>query len=161
MDTILPALAHEAEDAHTIGHRSVRSARVEVLTGVERRRSWTVEQKRAIVGESLGPDLTPTEVARKYRISTGQLYTWRQQLMGFQGAMVTRTAPRFAPVELPLSVPASDRTPVDRPALALASPPPRPDGLIEILLAGGVSLRVDAHVDGGALRRVLGALADR
>ena len=161
MDTILRALAHEAEDAHTIGHRSVRSARVEVLPGVERRRSWTVEQKRAIVGESLGPDLTPTEVARKYMISTGQLYTWRQQLVSFQGAMVTRAAPRFAPVELPSSVPAPDRTPVDRPALALPSPPPRPDGLIEILLPGGVSLRVDAHVDGGALRRVLGALADR
>ena len=166
MDTISPAFAHAAEDAHTIGRRSVRSARVDVLTvdvltGVERRRSWTVEQKRAIVGESLGPDLTPTEVARKYRIGTGQLYTWRQQLVSFQGAMVTRAAPRFAPVELPSSVPAPDRTPVDRPALALPSPPPRPDGLIEILLPGGVSLRVDAHVDGGALRRVLGALADR
>jgi transposase len=161
MDTTSPGLADEAEDAHTIGRRSVRSARVEVLTGVERRRSWTVEQKRAIVGESLGPDLTPTEVARKYRISTGQLYTWRQQLMSFQGAMVTRAAPRFAPVELPLSVPAPDCTPVDRPALTLPSLPPRPDGLIEILLPDGVSLRVDAHVDGGALRRVLGALADR
>lgn len=90
MDTISPALADEAEDAHTIGRRSARRARVEVLTGVERRRSWTVEQKRAIVGESLGPDLTPTEVSRKYGISTGQLYTWRQQLMSFHGAMVTR-----------------------------------------------------------------------
>lgn len=161
MDTISPALADEAGDAHTIGRRSARSARVEVLTGVERRRSWTVEQKRAIVGESLGPDLTPTEVARKYRISTGQLYTWRQQLVSFQGAMVARAAPRFAPVELSRPAPASDPTPVDRPALALPALPPRPDGLIEILLPGGVSLRVDAHVDGGALRRVLGALADR
>lgn len=161
MDTISPALADEAEDAPTIGRRSARSARVEVLTGVERRRSWTVEQKRAIVGESLGPDLTPTEVARKYRISTGQLYTWRRQLVSFQGAMVTRAAPRFAPVELSRPAPASDPTPVDRPALALPALPPRPDGLIEILLPGGVSLRVDVHVDGGALRRVLGALADR
>ena len=88
MDTISLELAHEAEDTHTIGRRSARSARVEVLTGVERRRSWTEEQKRAIVGESLGPDLTPTEVARKYRISTGQLTTWRRQLVSFQGAMV-------------------------------------------------------------------------
>jgi transposase len=118
-----------------------------------------VEQKRAIVGESLGSDLTPTEVARKHGISTGQLYTWRQQLVSFQGAMVTRAAPRFVPVELP--PPAPDPTPVERPALALPSPPPRLDGLIEILLPGGVSLRVDAHVDGRALRRVLGALEDR
>ena len=161
MDRTSPESASDAEDTRTIGRKSVRSLRVEVLTGVERRRSWTVEQKRAIVGESLGPDLTPTEVARKYGISTGQLYTWRQQLVSFQGAMVTRTSPRFAPVELPPSVPAPDPTLVDRPALALPSLPPRPDGLIEILLPGGVSLRVDGHVDDGALRRVLGALADR
>jgi hypothetical protein len=33
--------------------------------------------------------------------------------------------------------------------------------LIEIVLPSGVSLRVDAHVDGRALRRVLGALEGR
>jgi transposase len=39
--------------------------------------------------------------------------------------------------------------------------PNHPDGLIEIALPGGVSVRVDAHVDGGALRRVLAALVRR
>jgi hypothetical protein len=33
--------------------------------------------------------------------------------------------------------------------------------LIEIMLANGASLRVDAHVDARALRRVLGALDER
>jgi len=33
--------------------------------------------------------------------------------------------------------------------------------LIEIVLPGGASVRVDAHVDGRALRRVLGALHER
>jgi hypothetical protein len=33
--------------------------------------------------------------------------------------------------------------------------------LIEIMLANGDSLRVDAHVDARALRRVLGALDER
>ena len=38
---------------------------------------------------------------------------------------------------------------------------PRLEGLIEIVLSdGGVTLRVDAQVDGRALRRVLGALAE-
>jgi hypothetical protein len=35
------------------------------------------------------------------------------------------------------------------------------DGLIEIVLPSGVLVRVDAEVDGRALRRVLGALDDR
>ena len=100
MDTISPDLGYEAAGAHTIGRKSARNPRVEVLTSAERRRSWTVEQKRAIVGESLGPDLTPTEVARKHGIGTGQLYTWRQQVLSFQGAMVTRAARRFASVEV-------------------------------------------------------------
>ena len=38
---------------------------------------------------------------------------------------------------------------------------PRLEGLIEIVLSDGVTLRVDAQVDGRALRRVLGALAGR
>ena len=161
MDTISPDLGYEAAGAHTIGRKSARNPRVEVLTSAERRRSWTVEQKRAIVGESLGPDLTPTEVARKHGIGTGQLYTWRQQVLSFQGAMVTRAARRFASVEVTPPAPAPDPTPVEVPALALPSSPPRLDGLIEILLPGGVSLRVDACVDGRALRRVLGALEGR
>ena len=45
----------------------------------ERRRRWTLEQKRAIVAESLGSELTPTEVARKYAISSGLLYSWRHK----------------------------------------------------------------------------------
>ena len=76
---------------------------MEVLPRAERRRSWTTEEKREIVGESLRQELTPTEVARKHGISTGQIYTWRQQLLGLQGSVVTRTAPQFAPVELDLA----------------------------------------------------------
>src|SRR4051812_35150837 len=39
----------DAETAHKIGHRSARSARIEVITGNDRRRTWTLEQKREIV----------------------------------------------------------------------------------------------------------------
>jgi transposase len=168
MDMVLPDLVIEAESAHTIGRKSARGARVEVM-GAERRRSWTAEQKREIVGESLGPELTPTEVARKHGISTGQLYTWRQQMVSFQGSVVTRSGPRFTAVDLATTPPST----VDPVTDVLASPAPapaprpapapieRPLGLIEILLPGGVSLRVDAQVDGRALRRVLGALEGR
>ena len=44
----------DAETAHKIGHKTSRSARIEVITGKERHRSWTLEQKREIVAESLG-----------------------------------------------------------------------------------------------------------
>ena len=80
MDELPPVIAEVAEDALTIGRKGVRIPRVEVITRGERRRVWTLEQKREIVAESLGPELTPTEVARKHGISSGLLYNWRRQI---------------------------------------------------------------------------------
>jgi transposase len=152
------------EDAHTISRTSARRAPIEVITRGERRRFWTLEQKREIVAESLGPALTPTEVARKYGISTGLLYGWRQKILGRQLACLSGPAPNFAQVEMT----AAERQP-DAPEVVTAEPavapvpaiPPRPSGLIEILLPDGVTLRVDAAVDAAVLRRVLSAVAVR
>jgi len=161
MDTMVADLGDTVESAHTIGRTSARGSRVEVLPRAERRRSWTAEQKLAIVGESLGPDLTPTEVARKHRISTGQIYTWRQQFLSCERPAVSRMAPHFAAVELaPVCPPAHSLLP-ELPSCPSTIASLRPEGLIEVILPGGVSVRVDAHVDARALRRVLGALEGR
>ena len=116
-----------------------------------RRRSWTPEQKREIVSESLGPELTPTEVARKHGVSTGQIYTWRHQLLSGRSAALRQT-PRFASVELTPSAASMS------PAPPVSTPPP---GSIEIVLPNGALVRVDADVDSRALRRVLAAVSER
>ena len=54
--------------------------RVEVITGVGRRRRWTNEEKAWIVAESLDPGTTVSAVARGYGLHASQLFTWRQQL---------------------------------------------------------------------------------
>lgn len=55
--------------------------------------------------------------------------------------------------------------PERHPSEALAPSAPvasaRPAGLIEVVLPGGMVLRMDTHVDGRALRRVLGVLQGR
>src|SRR5215469_16396861 len=107
-EALSPEIAEaEAEDIRTIARKGTVRGRVEVL-GRERRRSWTPEQKRAIVAESLGPELTPSEVARKYAISSGLLYSWRQQVFGGQVSVVTGSTPSFARVDVaaPLQSPA-------------------------------------------------------
>jgi len=149
-----PTPVTDAESSRTIGHRSARGASVEVLVRGEPRRAWTREQKRDIVAESLGPDLTPSEVARKYRISSGLLYTWRQQIMGRPGDSLMRSAPSFAQVEIATDL-SQPQAPTPPPHCTL---PTRSEGLIEIILPDGVSLRVDAQVNTKALRRVLDAL---
>jgi transposase len=148
------------ERARTTGRKSAPAERVEVITRGERRRAWTPEQKREIVTESLAPGVTAAEVARKHGISTGLLYTWRQQLLAGPTAVITRAEPRFAEVELTAALPALEPGPTPVTA-ASPTPSPRPEGLIEIMLPGGALVRVDAQVDGPALRRVLSALQER
>jgi transposase len=65
---------------HMTTRTSTRTQRVEVITRGERRRRWSIEEKREIVAESLQPGIGPSEIIRKHGISSGQLYTWRQQL---------------------------------------------------------------------------------
>src|SRR5437879_13447189 len=57
-------------------------ARVEVITGPERRRRWTDEQKQAIVAETLEPGAVVAEVARRAEVGPGQIYRWGQELRG-------------------------------------------------------------------------------
>jgi len=154
-----PAFA--VEDAVTIDCRSAWSSDVEVITRGERRRFWTPEHKREIVAESLAGDLTLTQVGREHGIGSGLLYTWRQQLLGERVGLTTRSPLRFAQVEI-----TSEAVRTMQPGPPLADPIQAPapqahawlEGLIEIVLPGGVLLRVDAQVDGWALRRVLGAV---
>ena len=152
----------EVESGHTTGRMSARSQRIEVITRGERRRGWSVEQKREIAAESLEPGISPITVARRYGISSGLLYTWRRHLL--EGSLGTASGPgtKFARVEV-LAMPAQ---PVPAtPSLPRPVPAPNslnhPEGTIEIALPGGVSVRVDTQVDSGALRRVLAALVRR
>jgi transposase len=141
--------------------------RIEVITRGERRRRWSVEEKREIVAESLRPDIRPSEVIRRYGISSGQLSSWRRQLTTRLGGELPRPSAGFARVDVILAQgqknPTADSTAAAaRPLATVPLPaPPRAEGLIEIVLPGGASVRVDAQVDVRALRRVLGALSGR
>ena len=113
--------------------------RIEVITGVGRRRRWTDEEKAWIVAESLDPATTALAVARRYGLHASQLFVWRQQL----ATLAARAAPEFVPV-----VVAED-----------AAAPAEMTGRIEIAL-GPAIIRVDTNVDAAALRRVLEVVRD-
>ena len=138
----------EVESAHTTDRMSARNQRIELITRGERRRRWSVEQKREIAAESLEAGISPITVARRYGISSGLLYTWRRHLLAGSLGVPRQPQAKFARVEV-MAVPADP------------APSGPMNGMIEIALPGGVSVRVDARVDSGALRRVLAALTRR
>ena len=46
-------------------------SRVEVMSSLERRRRWSGEQKRSIVGEAFAPGASVSEVARRMDVVPG------------------------------------------------------------------------------------------
>lgn len=54
--------------------------RVELITGVGRRRKWSDEFKAQVVSESLEPGVVISDVARRHGLRPQQLFTWRNQM---------------------------------------------------------------------------------
>jgi len=54
--------------------------RLEIVKSVRRRRSWTLDQKRAFVAETEQPGMSISAVAMKYNINYNQLYSWRKKI---------------------------------------------------------------------------------
>lgn len=53
--------------------------RLEIFTGAGRRRSWSVDQKAAIVAESYGASTSVCAVARRHGLMPVQLFAWRRE----------------------------------------------------------------------------------
>ena len=58
--------------------------RVEVITGVERRRQFSDEEKLRLVEEAFQPGAKATAVARRLGVDVSLLYRWRRQFFGPQ-----------------------------------------------------------------------------
>src|ERR687893_646896 len=80
--------------------------RLEVITGVGRRRRWTDEEKARIVAESIDPATTSSAVARRYGLHASQLFVWRQQLQRSALSAETIGTSGFVPVLLAEDSPA-------------------------------------------------------
>ena len=129
-------------DSHT---QSAQVSRLEVVeTG--RRRRWSEDEKLRIVAESLrGPRLV-SATARRHGISPGLLYTWRRAFR-VKPIGVEDSAPGFVPA----IVVAEAEPGTARGAL----------GRMEIVVAKGRRIIVDAGVDAAALARVIEVLDRR
>lgn len=111
-----------------------------------RRRVWHAQQKMAIVQESCAAGASATQIARRYGISTGLLYTWRRQLL-------SAATDGFVPCEIIAEPPAGSAT-TPMPAAAIS-----PTGTIELELPSGARLRISGAADAATLRLLLDRVA--
>jgi transposase len=99
------ALGGALDTCTGVGREPVR--RLEVLGAMAgRRRSWTLEQKLAIVAEAEHCD-NLTSLARRHDIRTSQLYTWRRELRYAMeaGRSAKEAEPMFVPAVAAGAVP--------------------------------------------------------
>ena len=128
--------------------------RVEVLTGPGRRRRWSAEDKARIVAEAMGPGAVVSAVARRWHLSSQQVFGWRREaragLLALPegGAVASLPVPDFVPI-------------VAEPAVSAAAPAPAPEAacvpVIEVEIAGAV-VRVRPGMDEAQLASVLRAV---
>jgi hypothetical protein len=104
-------------------------------------------------------------VARKYEITTGQLYTWRRLLVDGKLDELPIPTPSFVRVDVVATPRPAEGTPPETIAHRVAEPNCEPatscgrhGGVIEIELICGTRIRVDADINHEALGRVLRAL---
>ena len=75
--------------------------RIEVFTGVGRRRSWSAEEKAAIIAASYVEGETVCSVARRHGLTPQQLFTWRRVARGTRMAETPAFVPAVAEAPAP------------------------------------------------------------
>lgn len=130
---------------------------VEIISGRERRRRWSIEDKLRLVAETHEPGTGVRSVAVRHSVCESLLFTWRRQVS--DGVLVSPEMPMFMPVQMlgAGGINPGLCHPEPRPAALSPSVRPHP-GLIEIDLGNGSQVRVGSDVNLPALRRVLVAL---
>ncbi len=138
------------------------SGRVEIITGSERRRRWSEEEKLQLVEEACRPGHSVSQVARVRGINASQLFAWRRQALSKGLVSDNRPEPTavpalaFAPVNV-----MEEQTPAEpgeevRPARRRKVP--RGSATIEIEFKSGDRVRVEGSADAALVARIVAAL---
>ena len=125
--------------------------RVEVITGVERRRNWSEHEKLSIVAESMADGVVISDVARRHGLSPQQLFGWRSQFKARAAEFMEQRAPAFAPAIV------DQREPLAHTPAQPFEPLSEPSSSIEVTV-GRARIVIRGTVDQRTIATVLKAL---
>jgi len=113
-------------------------SQVTLLTGPERRRRWSEDDRVRILAAALAPGAVVKDVARQFDVSTSLIYKWKREMA------TAETGARFAPAIV-----------VDEPVSGSAS---SDAAAITVVLARGIQVRIAAHAPALLVTAVLQTL---
>ena len=138
---------------HQHSNEDAEYRRVELITGRKQRRYWTSDEKAKILEASAAPGATVAEVARRYQVSRGLLWTWRRKAMD---DLEAETTPHFVPLRIDLDGVGGIVSAVSE-EVRLQPVQDKKLGLIEVEI-GTSRIRVEGLVDPEVLRQMLGLI---
>ena len=119
--------------------------RIEILTGRERRRRWSEEEKLLMLAEAEDEGIALAEVARRHDVHPQQLYTWRGMMR--KASSPSAPVPTFLPVEI-----------AEQPTQEPAPKRRRRTEAVDVTLRNGRRLRVDPEIAAETLARLIQTL---
>ena len=121
---------------------SAPRGRVEIRSGIGRRRRWSEAEKGRIVAESYEPGAVVSQIARRYDLVPQHLFSWRKAARAGE-----------------LALPAADATALFVPVVVAARKPAASPSAPSITIeTAGVVVRAECGVDVGWLADVLRAV---
>src|SRR5450432_1007194 len=124
---------------------------IEIITGRERRRRWSVAEKLRIVAKSQEPGVRVCDVAARHDVSASLLHGWRY--LARQGRLRSGDAFDFVPVRL-----ASSNSDVPTPQLPPPSTTDHGAATIEVVLPSGGKVLIRRDTPVAMLRAVIAGL---
>jgi transposase len=117
-------------------------AQITLLTGPERRRRWSDEERERILAAAFAPGAIVANISRQFEVSTSLIYKWREQALA-----AGQFGSAFAPAIL-----AGEPMPVKAP-----EPEPEPAAIL-IELANGSRVKINPHASPEMVTAALRAL---
>jgi transposase len=134
------------------------NSRTEIISQVERRRRWSVEEKVRLLEATMQPGASVAAVADQHGVSRSLLFYWRKQAKaGLMRGVTPLAAPEastFAPVVTAADPPAM-AGPIPKPQRRMAA---RAGCLVEISLGNGRVLKADEGIAPERLAALVAAL---
>ena len=125
-----------------------------IMTGEDRRRKWSHEERARILAAAFAPGAVVAKVARQFDVASSLIYTWRREAAGVAAGKPVGFSPAILIEQAQVPTPDSG---VLLPSTSPPSPPVAPMA-ITVEFSAGVRVVIDATAPAALVTATLLAL---